>query len=38
MKTDSGNSHGNVFHDENGIVFIWPKIREEIKEHFELKG
>jgi hypothetical protein len=38
MKTDSGNSHGNVFHDENGIVFIWPRVREEIKKHFERKS
>jgi hypothetical protein len=27
MKTDAGNAHGNVFHDENGIVSIWPRVR-----------
>jgi len=34
MKTDAGNAHGNVFHDENGIVSIRPRAREEIIEHF----
>jgi hypothetical protein len=34
MKTDSGNSHGKVFYDQNGIVSIWPQVREEIKKHF----
>jgi len=35
MKTDSGNSHGNVFFEKNGIVNIWPRVREEIREHFK---
>lgn len=34
MKTDAGNSHGKVFYDQNGIVSIWPKVREEIIKHF----
>jgi hypothetical protein len=34
MKTDAGNAHGNVFDDENGIVSIWSRVREEIIEHF----
>lgn len=38
MKTDKGNSHGTVFYDENGFVYIWPKVREEIKNHFENNG
>ena len=38
MKTDKGNSHGKVFYDENGFVYIWPKVREEIKIHFESKS
>lgn len=35
MKTDKGNSHGKVFYDENGLVFILPIVREEIKQHFK---
>ncbi len=35
MKTDRGNSHGKVFYDQNGIVSIWPQVREEIKKHFK---
>jgi hypothetical protein len=35
MKTDKGNSHGKVFYDQNGIVYIWPIVREEIKIHFK---
>jgi hypothetical protein len=35
MKTDSGKSHGKVFHDKNGSVFIYQKVRDEIKVHFE---
>ena len=34
MKTDKGNSHGKVFYDQNGIVSIWPIVREEIQTHF----
>ena len=35
MKTDKGNSHGKVFYDQNGLVFIWPLVREEIRIHFK---
>lgn len=35
MKTDKGNSHGKVFYDQNGFVYIWPLVREEIKIHFK---
>ena len=35
MKTDGGNSHGKVFYDQNGIVSIWPRVREEIKIYFK---
>lgn len=38
MKTDAGNSHGNVFYDEDGIVSVWPRVREEIAMHFERTG
>lgn len=34
MKTDAGNSHGKVFYDQNGIVLIWPRVREEIETYF----
>lgn len=34
MKTDSGNAHGKVFYDQNGIVNIWPIVREEIRTYF----
>lgn len=35
MKTDAGNSHGKVFYDdENGIVAIYPRVREEIEKYF----
>jgi len=34
MKTDGGNSHGKVFCDKDGIVHIWPKVREEIRKYF----
>jgi len=34
MKTDAGNSHGKVFYDQNGIVNIWPRVRDEIRTHF----
>ena len=27
MKTDKGNSHGKVFYDQNGLVYIWPIVR-----------
>lgn len=35
MKTDNGHSHGKIFYDQNGIVNIWPMVREEIRIHFE---
>ena len=35
MKTDKGNSHGKVFYDKNGSVYIWPIVREEIKIYFD---
>ena len=35
MKTNKGNSHGKVFYDKNGIVYIWPIVREEIKAYFK---
>jgi len=35
MKTDKGNSHGKVFYDKNGLVYIWPIVKEEIKLHFQ---
>ena len=35
MKTDKGNSHGKVFYDQKGIVYIWPIVRDEIKSHFK---
>lgn len=34
MKTDGGNSHGKVFYDQNGIVNIWPRVRDEIRTYF----
>jgi len=37
MKTDAGNSHGKVFYDDiNGIVAIYPRVREEIQKHFKI--
>lgn len=38
MKTDSGKSHGKVFCDTKGLVSIYPRVREEIKIHFESHG
>lgn len=35
MKTDRGNSHGNVFYEENGIVKVWPLVRNEINKYFK---
>lgn len=35
MKSDAGNSHGNVFYDDKGIVFIHSRVRDEIKRHFK---
>gem|GEM_PF-520807 len=34
MKTDKGNSHGRIFYDKNGEVYIWPRVREEIEKFF----
>jgi len=38
MKTNAGNSHGNVFYDEDGRVLVWPRVHEEIKKYFEGTG
>jgi len=35
MKTDAGNSHGKVFYDDGQFVRIWPRVRDEIRVHFE---
>lgn len=33
MITENGNPHGKVFYDKDGIVFIWPTVREEINKY-----
>jgi hypothetical protein len=30
LKTDAGNSYGKVFYEENGVVRMWPVVREEV--------
>ena len=35
MKTDNGNSHGNVFYEDNGLVKIWDTVRKEIAMYFK---
>ena len=34
MKTDAGNAHGKVFHDEGRVVRMWDRAREEVERHF----
>jgi hypothetical protein len=34
MKTNKGHPHGRVFYDEDGIVKVYPLVREEIRIHF----
>lgn len=34
MKTDAGNSHGKIFLEDNGFVYIYPQAVEEIKRWF----
>ena len=34
MKTDAGNSNGKVFFEDNGTVFIFPQVMDEIKKYF----
>lgn len=34
MKTDAGNSHGKVFFEDNGYVYMYPQALEEIKQWF----
>jgi hypothetical protein len=35
MKTDAGNSHGKVFFEEDGVVKMWKRVREEVGKYFE---
>lgn len=35
MKTDAGNSHGKVFLEDNGFVYIYPQAMSEIQKYFE---
>lgn len=35
MKTDYGHSHGKVFYDENGVVYIYPIVMEKIRKYFD---
>lgn len=34
MKSDSGNSHGKVFYEENDLVIMYPTVRAEVKKYF----
>lgn len=34
LKTDAGNSHGTVFYEDHGKVYMWPTVRQEVKEYF----
>ena len=34
MKTDAGHAHGKVFYDDDGVVFIYPVVRKEIRKWF----
>lgn len=35
MKTDAGNSHGKVFFEDNGYVYVYPQAMAEIKQWFK---
>jgi hypothetical protein len=34
MKTDAGNSHGKVFLEDNGFVYVYPQAMSEIEKYF----
>ena len=34
MKTDAGNSHGKVFLEDNGFVYIYPQAMSVIEKYF----
>lgn len=34
MKTDAGNAHGRVFHDDGSVVRMWDPARREVEQHF----
>jgi len=34
MKTDLGHPHGKVFYDEDGVVYVYRVVREEIRKRF----
>jgi len=34
MKTDAGNSHGKVFIEDDGLVFVYPQAMAEIEKYF----
>lgn len=35
MKTDLGHPHGKVFYEEDGIVYVYKTVRQEIRDWFE---
>lgn len=35
LKTDAGNSHGAVFYEDQGRVFMWPTVRKEVESYFK---
>ena len=36
MKTDAGNSHGKVFFEDSGYVYVYPQAMNEIKHWFQV--
>lgn len=36
LKTDTANSHGKVFYEQNGYVFLYDRVRSEIELHFNV--